>query len=309
MLKESYIRFRITIYSPQVALERLRKQKIPIRNFKKIEEYTYEFSCSPIYLRRIKEIFEEATIIKKYGPLSIIQNLWLKKTTIIALAIASIFFYDITSRVYLISVTGINRNINAQMLNELSNMGVKKLIKKPSYQKLLDYEIKLRSVFNHDVEFIEVRLKGSKLVVNYTPRRSEINIPEKKDALYAKKDGLIAYFIVSTGEKMVKENQFVRAGDLLINDRILTPKGEEIIIGAYGQVYAYTWTIIDLSIDTNNGESADIFTKLLNEAKRMMSSGFYLDEKILEEHILAYNYETQKTTLKVHFTCLEDIAN
>lgn len=310
MLKSSYIRFRITIYNPIAALSKLRSEKIPVRDFKKVEDYVYEFSCSPIYLKRILVVFEEADIITRHGPLSLLQNLWFKKTTLIALLIASIFFYDVSSRVHKITVTGVNRTINTRMLVELKEMGIVKYIKQPSYDALIECEDRLKNIFHQEVEFIELRLKGANIVLNYTPRRDEVIIPEKKGSLYAKKDGMISYFVVSSGDKMVKENQFVREGDLLISDRILTPSGEEVIIGAYGQVYAHTWTIVEVSrTNLDNFDSAAVFQELLNDAHRMMSGGFYLDEKIIEENVLQYNYATTKSVLKMHFTCLEDIAN
>ena len=40
-----------------------------------------------------------------------------------------------------------------------------------------------------------------------------------------------------------------------------------------------------------------------------MCKGFYLEEKILEEKILKFDYKNGDYFLKIHFTCLEDIGN
>ena len=107
---------------------------------------------------------------------------------------------------------------------------------------------------------------------------------------------------------MVEENQYVTAGTLLVSDTITDTNGNEIKIGAYGQVYAKTWTIIEIK-GQNINDKSEAFLCALQKSKELMCKGFYLEEKILEEKILKFDYKNGDYFLKIHFTCLEDIGN
>ena len=40
---------------------------------------------------------------------------------------------------------------------------------------------------------------------------------------------------------MVKVNDYVKKGDLLVKDVVTTDQNEDVYVGTYGSVYAYTW--------------------------------------------------------------------
>lgn len=309
MLKHHFIRFIVRAHSALFVLEKMRNNAIKIINFSKISDESFQFDVNIKDSKRVKKLFLEYKVVGRVGFLAWTYNLILQKTTILAILLSSVAFLDLTSRVYLISVLGTNRKINAEIRLKLKDLGVDKGIRKPNYSTLLSYEQKLRSTFYHEVEFLELRLHGVEINVKYNARRPEIEIPQKRKALYAKKDGLIVNFIVASGEIMVKENQYVKQGELLVNDRIII-NGEEVVVGAYGEVYAYTWTIIESSYQLSEFEyEVDAFSYLLLKTENMMKEGFKKTEKIIEENVLYFQVRDNIAQIKIHFTCLEDLAS
>lgn len=302
--------YSVTIYDPSVALHRLKEQHITVYHFQKVEEYTYEFATPPGSKKKVLALFPDAIFLRYTGTYSILYHLWVRKTTLLALILSTLFFFVMSDRIYDVDVIGTSRNITAMIEHQLDQIGLKKYTKKPNYSQLLTYEKKLKEIFYEEIEFIEVRMVGVCLRVQYTKRRTSIDLPYVGESLYAKKNGLIAYFKISSGEVMVKENQYVKEGDLLVKETITTAQGEEIYVGTEGQVYAWTWTIIDVeSRCLEQEEESELFARLLGESETMMAAGFYEDEHIEKETILSFEIIDQIGYLKVHFTCLEDIAH
>ena len=70
-----------------------------------------------------------------------------------------------------------------------------------------------------------------------------VEIEQKHGKMYAKKEGIIKSFDIESG-KIVKEiNDYVKVGDLLVDDTILY-KDKAIVVGTLGRVMAYTFNNI-----------------------------------------------------------------
>lgn len=307
---KSRIRYRIHIFDPSLALLKIKSEDIKIFHFHKIEDYVYEFESYPHDEKKIKKIFSNAILIKRIGPYSWFYNLFTRKTTLIAIIVASICFYSLSTRVYTITINGDSRTISSRLSSQIEALGIIKYCLKPREDELQNYEKQLKKIFYDDIEFLEIRLKGVNLIVNYKKRRTGIELPTKTSAKYATKRGIIDHFVISSGEVVVKENQYVEEGTLLINDYILSSRGEEINVGAEGEVYAWTWTIVTLSKKINNHEEeSEIMQELIDEASFMIAKGFYKEERIDKINILLWEIVNNEAYMKAHFTCLEDIAN
>ena len=97
--------------------------------------------------------------------------------------------------------------------------------------------------------------------------------------------------------------------DLLVKDIIKTDYNEQIYIGTYGSVYAYTWYYVTIqSYLTGNENNADLFANTLLHAKNKLQINFSDNEYIYEENVLQFNIDKSKLYMKIHFTCVEDIA-
>ena len=126
------------------------------------------------------------------------------------------------------------------------------------------------------------------------------------------KDGMIVRFEVTSGVKMVKEFDYVKKGDLLVSDTLITSSEESKYIGAYGSVYAYTWYNVESSYAVKNNKKIDeleIYNLLLEDNRAKIDKELTgNDEFLVKEQILSFKNDNNKYRLKIHYTLLEDIT-
>lgn len=308
MIKSKSV-YRVRVFDPTQFLATLKEHGIEIYDFQCVDEYLYQFSISSYQEKKFLSLYKEVQLVRKTGMYSVFEHLFKRKTALVGIIFALLLFFSFTSRIYEIEVEGNSRILNARIQLKLEEMGIKKYVKKPNYETLLQYENELKYFFYEDIESLELRSQGVQIKVRYEKRRKSVELPTKTGPKYARKKGIISHFVISSGVIKVKENQYVEEGTLLVDDALITPKGEEIKVGAEGQVYAWTWTIITVSKNrTKNEEEVETFSSLLNEAEQMVKAGFIEEERIDKEVILSYEINEENALLKVHFTCLEDIA-
>ena len=97
---------------------------------------------------------------------------------------------------------------------------------------------------------------------------------------------------------------------MLVKDIVTTDQNEDIYVGTLGSVYAYTWYIVDsyINIDADNYDETQVFLNLLFRAKEEVSKNLTENEYIYKESVLLFEKNGKIVTMKVHFTCVEDIT-
>ena len=95
------------------------------------------------------------------------------------------FFFDIINRVSSVKVVGTNHSLNAQIQERVGELGITNYVRLPKYEKLLQIESTLKNEFVSKIDFMEVRLKGTIVTINYQVRKDSVQIPEKEGAKYA----------------------------------------------------------------------------------------------------------------------------
>lgn len=145
---------------------------------------------------------------------------------------------------------------------------------------------------------------GSVFHVEYTKRKQDSIKKDDFRNLYAKKDGLIAYFDVDSGLIQVKKNDYVKKGELLVSNTIVSTQNETRIIPVEGHVYAYTFNQFEASVKNVNQDQGEVFYQLLLSIRSSLPSDAIIDK----ENVLQITKTRSKITLKMHYTLLEDIA-
>lgn len=297
---------QVKAYSSLSMLENLRNNNIVVYNFKKNSDYLYTLSIDIFNEKKILKLYKDAKVINRVGLLSRFRNLLMYRITLVALIVSLTFFFLLNSRISSININGENKTMNNQIALKTNEYGLKKYSEKPNFNELKTIENNLKTEFRNEIDFVEVTLKGTVVNINYKMRKEVVTIPESDTSLYAKKNGLIQYYVLTSGVKMIEEGQYVRQGDLLISDSILDTQGNAIFIGALGEVYAKTWNIVETNSTLN--DEGEAFIKCLEEAKSVMCKGFNEKEKIIKEKVLKFNKTNNKYVLSIHFTCLENIG-
>ena len=299
----------IVIFDGSYLLNTLKDNNINIYNLRKIDSYTYRFYCSVFSIKKIKSIFSSCKIIKYVGLLSSIFSLLKYKTLIVAIIISSFFYISLSSRTWIINISGDNDLLNEVIKSNLKDNNIYIGSKNKTVDEISYIQNKILFENNNLIEYLSIEKQGSCINVSFKKKREETKPNELKKSLYASKDGLIKSFDLLTGEKVVDVNDYVKKGDLLVKDVITTDYNQDIYIGTFGSVYAYTWYYVSLqSIVNIPYNKEEILANCLLLSKSKIIDDFTDNEYIYEENVLQFNIENNKVYFKVHFTCVEDIA-
>ena len=183
-------------------------------------------------------------IIEKKG----FPFLWIKyknrKILIFGILIFIIFIYILSSFVWEINIYGNERVAEQQILDIIKNRGVT-----PGKLKFgIDTEQLSRDIIENirDISWTSISIKGTDLIINIA---ETIEKPDTRSDTYcdiiSEKDGIVLSVIVSSGIPVVKANDVVHKGDLLVSGEILLKDdgyefGREYI-SSEAQVLAKIW--------------------------------------------------------------------
>lgn len=308
MIKPVY-KYKVKDFLLSNSLNKLKELNVKIYKLNKVSENEYTFYASIYALKRIQSVFLDVNIIKQTGYLSIFLSLFKYKTTIICLIISMFFYLSISNRIWIINIKGDTNNLLTFINDELKNNNIYIGAKKISTDELSKIQNKILYKNFNTIEYLSISMEGSKIDVSFKKKRDETIIEGLKGNLYAAKDGLIKSFDLISGEKVVQINDYVKKGDLLVQDVLINDYNEQIYIGTKGKVYAYTWYYITINSPiTSNLEESEVFANLLFDAKNQISLNFTDNEYIYSENVLQFNMDSDSVYMKMHFTCVEDIA-
>lgn len=282
-------------------------------NFLNIEVKKYFVYGNDYYLKiprrdrkKVQDNFKDYKIVSKLGVINFFELLISKPITLVSLVVSILLFFNLSSRVYDIEISGDYPYIESDIRNFLKKEKVYEFNYNISLEEMKDLEDKLQEEFNEEIEFIEITRKGSKVFVNYKKRR-KVNINEEnKGCIYATKDGVIKGFNLLSGVKNVNVNDFVRKGDLLVSDYIVNNKDENVNIVTRGSVYAETYYFIDITLSNDDNELNKYFD-MLDRARYEISKNLNSDEEYIEkESIITYDLESGY--MRVYYVLYEDIT-
>lgn len=178
-----------------------------------------------------------------------------------------------------------------------------------------DFEIelkeKIREQFETQIAWIEVTRQASRIHIAFNDKRYSETWEYDDVPLIATKDAMIVQFDVTHGEKLVKLNQIVSKGDVLVDNTLIDAFGVPKHIVVEGRVWGKTWTTIESHMTVEKQlEFLEPFhlMRLLMDCRRQISAEISEGEKILSENILQFYQEGSTISIKVHYTCLEDIT-
>ena len=308
IIKGLYL-YKIRVFDITNFLNQLKELNIKAYKVKKEFEYTYTFYAPLSSKKILLKQYNNIEIVKSVGLLASLYNLLKYKTTIIALIISCLFYYNLTTYIWSINIysnaPSLNNFINEQLNSNNIYIGAKSLTidELSSISKKILYN-------NYDtIEYLSIEKSGCEINVSFKKRRKENEKTHLKTSLYATRDGLIKSFDILSGEKVVSINDYVKKGDLLVKDVVTSDYNKDVYIGTYGSVYAYTWYYCEIKqqILTNESE-AEILANSLLVVKSNICKNFTLNEYIYSENVLQLKKESNMMYIKVHFTCVENIA-
>ena len=163
----------------------------------------------------------------------------------------------------------------------------------------------LKDSFKGKIDYLNIYQEGGVLFVKYTNSVGAKKVEKNFENIYASKDGVIQKIDVSSGNILVKLNQYVKKGDLLVSNTITSTSEVDKIIETEGTIKAYTYTTYEAKIDKKKMDDGEAFSYLLHTIRSKLGS----IDKIDREKVLSYGIIDNKRVLKVQYILIEDIAS
>lgn len=281
-------------------LKEVKFNHLTIINLKQIDQDIYSF-YTPIYQRYI---------LKKLN-LKITKSIGILHYLLLVLRLPHLFFtiafvtcLIIYPRfIYSYKIEGTNPEINKQMESYLKT-NVPYFHTSLTYEELNKLYDHIKDKFSNQIDYLNIYQNGGIVHLKYT---NAVN--NKKQTLdyndyVAKKDGIICKVDVKKGNVVVRLNQYVKKGDLLISHLIEGTDGKTKIIPTAGEIYAYTYQRYKVSIEKNNLSKEDNFEYLLFQIRSKLPANV----KINKEKVISYDIIDKKFVLEMQYVFIENIA-
>ena len=266
-------------------LKIFKDEHITVFQLNKVDDYTYRFYL-PIYQRLLVKKYH-LKIIKSVGILYYLLLLFYRKLSIIGVISFVLTVLLCNQYIFKVEIIG-NNPSTTRLVNEVLNEnGVGVGSRKNSYTQLNVYQ------------------EGSTLFVKYTNSVGASRVKKNFENIYASKDGIIESIDVSSGNVMVKVNDYVKKGDLLVSNTVTSTSGVDKIIETQGIIKAYTYIDYEASIDKNKFDDGEAFSYLLYSIRCKLG----IIDKIDRENVLDYGIIGNKRVLKMQYVLIEDIAS
>lgn len=302
MISLSSLIYEVTIYSSSFFLEELKRLKIHTISLKYIKDYTYLIEIPYKNKSDFESNFKAYKLIKVKGIVNIFNKLLLYKFTVFSFIISCIFFFYLSSLLMVIEIKGNSPLMNEKIELFLNDNNIKKYVKMPSNSDLEEYKNTFFFSNLDTLKDIEFYTSGNKLIIKYFLKDNEIILENKKGKMYSSCDAIISKIEISSGNVLVKENMFVRKGDLLVDDYFYY-KESPVFIGTSGRIYGYTYNLLEIKTNAYDSE-VESFSIVINEARNRIYNTFNDGDRIDKEEILSFKYNKKNnyTYLKVLYT-------
>lgn len=206
--------------------------------------------------------------------------------------------------IFNVNIIGSIPSLNKDMHIFLSENNINCFSFKKDYEELNDLLIKMKDKYKNNIEYINLYQKGETFFVEYTnKKRLDIEQLDFQN-IYALKDGMIESFDIESGNIKVKRLDYVKKGDLLVENTLIATDDTVQLIPVKGNVYAYTFNQYEASVKNTNQDYIDTFYYLLLSIRSKLPADAIIDK----ENVLQIEKTRSTITLRMHYTLLENIA-
>lgn len=304
----SYDAYNTTLTIPQL-LQIIKTKQLHIINLKQQEDHLYfEASIQNYYtLSKISNIH----YLNTTGILGNIKRILSTKRNYYSI-LASLFSLLLyTNTLWEIEIKGEDRGLKDQILESLHEDNIYVYRVGLSKQDILMKEEQLKEEFFDQIEWLNITKQGGMLSIQFIEREEAIIYPLGYEPLVASKDAVIAYFEVESGKKLVKIDQYVNKGDILVTSEVIDSNGNVRHTYVRGKVYGYTQYYKEVNITVEHIEEYMkplAFLKALLTLRNEIAKEIDQGEHIVTENILHFSLVKGTIVMKIQYTLYEDIT-
>lgn len=196
----------------------------------------------------LKETGCRVHIVQKIGLPFLIRRMQHRIGLVVGAISFCILLYLFSMMIWTVEIEGVRLPEDEQLLREeLRSMGVKP----GSFKFLVDDPLEIKHKMMEsitDVTWVGFQFQGTQAILKVV----EKTIPELEEKtsprhLVAKKKAIVYDLFVEQGQALVKPNQYVKPGDILVSG-IIGSEDNQIIVSAKGKVLGEVWYETNISI-------------------------------------------------------------
>lgn len=298
----NFIKVKLISYSKNAIFEKLQLNDISFYECEIIDDYSIRVKIKYKNLKKIKKAKISYTIEKEYGFLNIINFSKVKIWTIICLIFSSFFFLYLNNLVMDVRINGQSDKLNEEILNVIINNGIRKYKSKPTPTKIKEVERIIINKYINEISIISITTSGSVVNVSYQKKNAKEIMEQVHDKMYSKFEGIIEKIDISIGNVLVEVNQYVRVGDLLVDDTI-----NDTYIGTKGKIYGERFLTVSSLVKNRKESEVEIFQELQDENRFNAIKNFFDEEdRIVEEKNLEFYYSYELSHLTTHYVLYQN---
>ncbi|WAA10378.1 sporulation protein YqfD [Fervidibacillus albus] len=246
-----YVTVRITGIGVERFVNRLMNDGIPLWNMKRDGSDSLTFQMYVKHISSLKKAVRHHRLkirfIEKKGMPFAFRKAKSYTGFFLSFLFAILLILILSNMIWKIEIRGASPELEYKILKQLEEMGVRKgqflfFVDDPQtiQKKITD--------LNDEITWIGVKLTGTayhfQVVEKERPEERERLSPQH---LIAKKEAVIVDYFVEKGQPVVKRNEFVKRGQLLVSGVIGTEEDGRAI-PAEGKVWGKTWYKAEVSI-------------------------------------------------------------
>ena len=206
----------------------------------------------------IKISNKDKKILEEYYKIEILNEYTYKKLFIIIrnkiyyaiLIVLGLLLYLLFTNIIVdVKILSNNKELVKTLTKELDSNNIKRLSLKKNFIEINKIKEDILNNYKQSIEWLEIDNVGMTYIIKLEERKTSfIQVNEGNCNIIAKEDGLITKIISEHGVILVKNNQMVKEGDILITGQIMQNDEIKANICAQGLVFAEKWYNVNIDI-------------------------------------------------------------
>lgn len=235
----------------------------------------------------LKTIYE-IDVVGKSGLIQIKKQLKLNRIFLFGLALGFFLLSFLSHIIFKIEIVHTNKELRNLLLKELDQQGIHKFSFKKNFEELEKIKSNIINKNRTKIEWLEIEAVGTKYVVRVEMRKiEEQKEPKENRNIVAKKSAIIRRIEASKGEIIKNNNDYVKAGDIIISGDLKLNEETKEKVSAEGTVYGEVWYKVTVSYPfayrevTKTGKQQTAYTfQFLNQEIQLFPWKHYKTKKV-----------------------------
>lgn len=239
-----HVRIKVKGKYPEMFVNRCVHEQIQLWNIQRVsnDELLCSVMLDEVYrLRKIAKTSEcKFSFIEKRGIPFFWRNIWKRKGFVFGIVLFFVCLFLLSNMVWGIKIEGASPVVEQKLNKVIDEIG----IKKGALQFQLPSPENIQQIVTDQISeatWIGVKKKGTTYHFQVVEKELvEPKTKEKHGHIVANKKAIIYDYFVEAGKPLIKKNQLVNKGDILVLG-LIGKEGEEKNIAAKGKVFGEMW--------------------------------------------------------------------